>query len=101
MAALDLGAESVLGLLTGEDEQSTRLRQSNPFAGVLTDRERNQRLRGLGWRGAENPARRAGAKRGKFIFRSLSKFCAASVGRCLKLSSCRKSSTASALTDCG
>jgi hypothetical protein len=33
--ALDGPLDDVIALLTGEDERSTRLRQSNPFAGVL------------------------------------------------------------------
>lgn len=37
--------EGVVGLLTGRDERSTRLRQSNPFAGVLPIPERNEILR--------------------------------------------------------
>ena len=35
----------VVGVLTGRDERSTRLRQSNPFAGVLPIPERNEILR--------------------------------------------------------
>lgn len=45
MAALNGPAEGVLHLLTGRDERSTRLRQSNPFAGVLSPQERNAILR--------------------------------------------------------
>jgi hypothetical protein len=44
LAALDAGTESVLALLTGPDERATRLRQSNPFAGVLPQKERNEIL---------------------------------------------------------
>jgi hypothetical protein len=44
VAALDSGTESVLALLTGTDERAIRLRQSNPFAGVLPQRERNEIL---------------------------------------------------------
>jgi hypothetical protein len=40
-AALDDGPAAVVALLTGEDERATRLRQSNPFAGVLSPQERN------------------------------------------------------------
>ena len=39
-AALQDGA-AALALLTGTDERAVRLRQSNPFAGVLTNAERN------------------------------------------------------------
>lgn len=35
----------VIVVLTGRDERSTRLRQSNPFAGVLPIQERNEILR--------------------------------------------------------
>jgi len=35
----------VISVLTGHDERSTRLRQSNPFAGVLPISERNEILR--------------------------------------------------------
>lgn len=38
-------SEGVLHLLTGRDERATRLRQSNPFAGVLSPQERNEILR--------------------------------------------------------
>ena len=41
LAALDGGTQSVLALLTGTDERAIRLRQSNPFAGVLPQHERN------------------------------------------------------------
>ncbi len=37
--------DGVIGLLTGRDERATRLRQSNPFAGVLQAHERNEILR--------------------------------------------------------
>lgn len=37
--------EGLIGVLTGRDERSTRLRQSNPFAGVLPIPERNEILR--------------------------------------------------------
>jgi hypothetical protein len=33
--------EGVIALLTGLDERATRLRQSNPFAGLLSQQERN------------------------------------------------------------
>ena len=39
--ALDGPIEGVLALLTGTDDRSRRLRQSNPFVGVLTPAERN------------------------------------------------------------
>src|SRR3982751_3279954 len=39
--ALDGPVEGVVALLTGDDERATRLRQSNPFAGVLSQQERN------------------------------------------------------------
>jgi hypothetical protein len=38
---LDGPPEGVVAVLTGEDERATRLRQSNPFAGVLSQQERN------------------------------------------------------------
>lgn len=37
--------EGVVALMTSRDERSTRLRQSNPFAGVLTSAERNAIIR--------------------------------------------------------
>ena len=37
--------DAVLHLLTSPDERATRLRQSNPFAGVLSPQERNAILR--------------------------------------------------------
>jgi hypothetical protein len=43
--ALDQSTEAVMALLLGIDERSVRLRQSNPFAGVLTPNERNAILR--------------------------------------------------------
>jgi hypothetical protein len=45
LAALDGPGEGVVALLTGTDERATRLRQSNPFAGVLSAQERNAILR--------------------------------------------------------
>lgn len=45
LAALDGDADGVIALLTGEDERAVRLRQSNPFAGVLPPAERNAILR--------------------------------------------------------
>jgi hypothetical protein len=45
MRALDESTEAVVALLTGRDERSTRLRQSNPFTGVLTPSERNAIIR--------------------------------------------------------
>jgi len=44
LAALDAGVPGALELLTGENERATRLRQSNPFAGVLPQHERNEIL---------------------------------------------------------
>jgi hypothetical protein len=41
-AVLDGPLESVIALLTGQDERATRLRQSNPFAGALPQRVRNE-----------------------------------------------------------
>ena len=40
---LDAGLDASLGVLTGEDERSVRLRQSTPFAGeeIVTREERN------------------------------------------------------------
>lgn len=37
--------DELLQVLTGRDERATRLRQSSPFAGVLTATERNEVLR--------------------------------------------------------
>jgi hypothetical protein len=37
--------DGVIALLTGTDERSTRLRQSNPFAGALSNHERNTIIR--------------------------------------------------------
>lgn len=39
--ALEGPLPDVLALLTGSDERSVRLRQSNPFAGALTEQERS------------------------------------------------------------
>lgn len=36
---------AIFDLLTSRDERATRLRQSNPFAGVLSSQERNAILR--------------------------------------------------------
>ena len=44
-AALDGPLEALLALLTSSDERATRLRQSSPFAGVLSPAERNAILR--------------------------------------------------------
>ena len=44
-AALQDGPGAAIALLTGTDERATRLRQSNPFAGTLTNAERNAVLR--------------------------------------------------------
>src|SRR5947207_15319769 len=43
--ALDGPLAPVIALLTSADERATRLRQSNPFAGVLSQQERNAILR--------------------------------------------------------
>lgn len=40
LTALNGPADGVIALLTGSDERAVRLRQSNPFAGVLSPRER-------------------------------------------------------------
>jgi hypothetical protein len=45
IAALDQPVEAVIQLLTGDDERASRLRQSNPFAGVLSASERTSILR--------------------------------------------------------
>jgi len=42
--ALKGSIEHVIELLTGEGERSVRLRQSNPFAGVLSSRQRTEIL---------------------------------------------------------
>jgi hypothetical protein len=42
---LDGPIEGVVALLTREDERATRLRQSNPFAGVLPPAVRNRIIR--------------------------------------------------------
>ena len=39
-AALEGPLDGVIQLLTGNDERAARLRQSNPFAGVLSQQER-------------------------------------------------------------
>lgn len=44
-ASLEGPLPGVIHLLTSTDERSTRLRQSNPFAGVLPTEERNAILR--------------------------------------------------------
>jgi hypothetical protein len=44
-AALDGPIDGVLALLTSTDDRSRRLRQSNPFVGVLTEAERNAIIR--------------------------------------------------------
>jgi hypothetical protein len=43
--ALDGPLDGVVALLTNRDDRSRRLRQSNPFAGVLSNEERNAILR--------------------------------------------------------
>lgn len=45
LAALNGPVEGVIAILTGRDERATRLRQSNPFAGLLSQEERNAILR--------------------------------------------------------
>jgi hypothetical protein len=40
-AVLEGPLEGVIELLTSRTERATRLRQSNPFAGALTEKERN------------------------------------------------------------
>jgi hypothetical protein len=45
LTVLDGPPEGVVALLTGTDERATRLRQSNPFAGVLSQQERLAILR--------------------------------------------------------
>src|SRR5438552_5653680 len=42
LVALDGPLEAVIALLTSTDEHATRLRQSNPFAGVLSQQERTR-----------------------------------------------------------
>ena len=44
-AALDGPVDGVLHLLTDADQRATRLRQSNPFVGVISPTERNEILR--------------------------------------------------------
>jgi len=44
-ALLEAPLEQLLAVLTGSDERATRLRQSSPFAGVLTPQERFAILR--------------------------------------------------------
>jgi hypothetical protein len=44
-AALEGPVDGVVTLLTSPDERATRLRQSNPFAGVLSNQERNAIIR--------------------------------------------------------
>ena len=46
--ALDGPIDGVIALLSESDERSVRLRQSNPFAGVLSHAERNAILRQFG-----------------------------------------------------
>ena len=45
LAALDGPPEGVIALLTNTDERAVRLRQSSPFAGVLTPLERTAIIR--------------------------------------------------------
>lgn len=42
--ALKGSTEQVIELLTGEEERAVRLRQSNPFAGVLSSKQRTEIL---------------------------------------------------------
>jgi hypothetical protein len=42
---LDGPNDDLMNLLTGKDERAIRLRQSNPFAGVLSPQERNAILK--------------------------------------------------------
>ena len=44
-ALIDAPLDELVGVLTGEDECATRLRQSSPFAGALTSGERFAILR--------------------------------------------------------
>lgn len=44
LGTLNAPLDGVLHLLTSRDERSVRLRQSNPFAGVLSQRERTEIL---------------------------------------------------------
>jgi len=44
LAILNGPIDGVFFILTGEDERSVRLRQSNPFAGLLPQQERNEIL---------------------------------------------------------
>jgi len=45
LAVLDGPSDEIIALLTAGDERATRLRQSNPFAGLLLNEERNRILR--------------------------------------------------------
>ena len=45
LTALDQPIEQVVALLTSRDQRAIRLRQSNPFAGVLSNSERNAIIR--------------------------------------------------------
>lgn len=45
LVALDGPVEGVIALLTSSDERAVRLRQSNPFAGVLSRQERTEILK--------------------------------------------------------
>ena len=55
LAAVDESVDAVEAILTGRDERSVRLRQSNPFVGVLSAQERAAIMR----RFRVNDARRA------------------------------------------
>jgi len=45
IAILDGPLPGVIEVLTADDERATRLRQSNPFAGLLSNEERSRILR--------------------------------------------------------
>lgn len=45
LTALDGPPEAVRAILTSTDERATRLRQSSPFTGVLTEQERTEILK--------------------------------------------------------
>lgn len=52
-AVLDRGATAVLDVLTSRDEAAVALRQTSPFAGVLTERERYAALAAFHRHGSE------------------------------------------------
>ncbi|HMO27123.1 MAG TPA: hypothetical protein PKB10_12740 [Tepidisphaeraceae bacterium] len=45
ISILEGSVDDIAAVLTGTDDRAVRLRQSNPFAGVLTPSERNSILR--------------------------------------------------------